>query len=140
MLLCKGKQIVSLPGGCGDGLLNQEIDAGGEQGHSHSMMRRGGHADGCRVYTDFSAGAGVQAGANGRVDGDLPLLNQRGGVGRLRLNDGSQPDELGALFEIAIDTEMVAAEGSCATDGDAENGITHRRAALARILPARNGI
>jgi hypothetical protein len=30
MLLRESKEVVRLPGGCGDGLLNQQIDAGGE--------------------------------------------------------------------------------------------------------------
>jgi hypothetical protein len=89
---------------------------------------------------DFPAGTGFQAGVDGWVGGDVPLLSKGGGSGRFGLNDGGQPDGLGTLFEIAIDTEMVAAEGSCATDCDPENGIIHRGAALTRILPTGDGL
>src|SRR5271170_1256266 len=39
MLLRESKEVVRLPGSCGDGLLNQKIDARGEQGQSHGMIR-----------------------------------------------------------------------------------------------------
>jgi hypothetical protein len=67
----------------------------------------------------------LEAGIDGRVDGNLPLLTKRGGPRRLRLNDGGQLDRMAALFEIAVNTEMIAAEGSGPTDSDVENVIRH---------------
>jgi hypothetical protein len=127
VLLCEGKQIGGL--GCvrSDWLLDEQINAGSEQRRGSCMMRGGRYADGCRVKLDPTARPGFETGVDGGVDGDTPLLSERGGTRGLRLNDRGQPDGPTALLEIAIDAEMVAAEGSCAYNGDVYQGISHRR-------------
>ena len=127
VLLGEGEQIGGLGCvGC-DGLLDEQIDAGGEQRRGSCMMCGGGNADGCRVKLDLTARPSFETGVDGGVDGDAPLLSERGGARGLRLNDRGQPDGATALLEIAIDAEMVAAEGSCAYNGDAYQGISHRQ-------------
>jgi len=118
VLLGESEQISGLEGVRGDGLLDEKIDAGSEKGRGSLVMGRRGNANGCGVEVDFAARTGLEAGFDRGVDGSAPLFGERGGTRRFGLYDGGQPDGLASLLEVAVDAEMVTAEGSRAYDSD----------------------
>ena len=76
----------------------------------------GGDADGGCVEWAYLC----EAGLDGCEAGYGELLRGVGGDGGVTVDDGDELDGFAGLFEFAVDTKVVAPEGSRSDDGDAE--------------------
>ncbi len=112
-VVCDTDERVGLRQGRGDGLFNENMDAGEKELGSDVGMREGGNAD--RGGVDRQGGKTV---SDASEDGKGHL----GGEGACALlgglNEGDQRDRVAGVFEFAVDANVVAPEGS----GTADNG------------------
>ncbi len=92
-----------------DGFFDEDIEAGGEQGRTDGSMGLGGHGD------DRCIGGGAE-GVEGVESGNGEFSGGRRGAGGIGVVDAG---ELRAR-EIFENAYVIAAEGSCAGDGDAD--------------------
>ncbi len=114
-------QGIGLGQGDGDGLFQQDIESLGQSLGGHGIMRGGGHADGDRVQVQFARAARLQARFRRGKDGEVSLLAQHLGRGRIGIRNRGQPHPETGLLQLAIDAQMIAAKGAGAEDGDAES-------------------
>ncbi len=101
----------------GDGFLDEDVAAFGEEDFADGAMVDGGDGDGGGVH---GVGKGVQVGD----DGDVVLGGEffgPGGVGVVYAGEGDAAITVGG--ELGHDADVVAADGTAAGDADAEGGL-----------------
>ncbi len=114
-------QGIGLGQGDRDGLFQQDIESLGQGLGGHGIMRGRGHADGDRVQMQLARAACLQACFGRGKDGEVSLLAQHLGCGRIGIRNRGQPHSDAGLLQLAIDAQMIAAKGPGAEDGDAES-------------------
>ncbi len=124
-LFCARNQVVRLGQRGGQGLFDQQVEAGIEQRRGNRMMvhRWNGHSGGVQLQI------GRQQFVWRGEDGNRVFGCVFGGAGCVRLNGGNQGDALPAGLQFAVDAEMVLAKGAGSGDGNAQRGFVHYRAA-----------
>lgn len=113
-----GDQVVGFGQRGADGLFYQDVDAGFEQGAGDGMVVDGGNGDGGGVEAQI----GFQKLFDRRKDGDAVLGFGFGGVAGVGVDGRGKLDACAGLFQFAIDTKVVAPEGSGAGNGDTQLG------------------
>lgn len=123
-------ELIGFGDGAGDGLFDQDMQAGLECRGADVGMETGGRADGDGLQWE---GAGAVIGETGfqavvkprccwqRCEPALECGGV-GGVGQKRVNDGSEVDGMTVLFELLVDADVVLAEGAGTDDGDLKSG------------------
>jgi hypothetical protein len=97
----------------GNGLLDEDMDAGVQQGGSHRCVGARGRADGGRVEMKKTRPAGCQAFLDAEeMAGILEKIRLRDD----RIDDGSKVDGIGLLLKLPVDADMILAEGACAAN------------------------
>lgn len=124
------KNTAMLPGGIdetsglvdagGDGFLNDEVDAGGEQGLADLEVERGWCTDGGGGEIHLVAGTSGQAFFDRGKDRRAPVGGGGTGAKQVGLDHGCETDGHTFLFEGAVDAQVIAAEYTGSTDEDAE--------------------
>jgi len=95
----------------GDGLFNEEIEAGGEQLAANPAVVHSGYAK----RDGGDAEPGSEEFVDGVKDGNSVLSRNGSSDSRVGVYRGGESDGAGGL-KFAIDAQMVAAEGACADD------------------------
>ena len=103
----------------GQRLLDQQVEARGEERGSDGMVMNRGNGDGGCMEGE----AGGEELVNRRKDRDCVLRGGFCGAGGVRLDDGCQSHTGASRLQLAVDAEMIAAKGSGPGHGDAEDGI-----------------
>jgi len=111
-----GNEVVGLGEICGQGLFDEQVDAGIEEPHGDGVMMDGRHGDAGSIEIEI----GGEEFFDGGKDRDLVLRGCFPGASRIGLDGGNKRDALTGRFQFAIDAEMVAAECARAGDGDAQ--------------------
>jgi len=115
---CNPDQIVGLGEARGEGLFDQHVEACIEQGRGYGMMMDGGHGDGGCVETKIGGEQFIDRGE----DRDCIFSRGVGGTARIRLDGCDQSNAQAGGFQLAVDAEMVTAEGAGTGNGDTESG------------------
>ncbi len=137
----QGDDVVGFGEGGGEGLFDEDVDAGGEQISGDAGVVDGGHADGCgvdgctvdrcirghpthvamRPRHEWATRHRRQEFGDAGEGGDVILRGERVAARGVGLDEGGEVDEVrvGGL-ELTVDAQMVAAEGTGADDGDAK--------------------
>src|ERR1700739_1747781 len=141
MLMGKCHEFVGLRLACGDGLFNQQVDAGAQERCSDSVVRRSRYANRSGVQHQLAAMARSEHILKRGIHRNAPLTAQGLRTRAVRFEDGGKLDDAGCLFQFAIDTKMIAPEGSRAADRDTKRGWTTghyrtRSSGSARKAPA----
>jgi hypothetical protein len=125
----EGDEVVGFGEGGGEGLFDEEVEVGEQELLGDGGVMEGGDADGCGVEVELRGEEVV----DGREGGDVAGGGYGGAARRVGFDEGGEVDELGvSLFELAVDAEMIAAEGAGPDDGYAErrHGLLLCRGAL----------
>jgi hypothetical protein len=120
----------------GDRLFDEQIDARLQEGCGHGFVSRGGDADGRGIDGEIAALSGRQAAGNRGENRDREFQLQRRGARGVGLDDRGKADREAPLLEIAIDAEMIAAEGSRAADRNVQRRKDHRIDRASALTPA----
>jgi hypothetical protein len=118
VLLTECDQLVCLRECGGDGLFYEEVQAALKQRRGHGVMMHGGDGDAGRVKMKIG---GEQRFRRGE-DGDGVLRGNFSGASGVRLKRGDECDRLTGRLKLAIDTKVVAPEGTRAGYGDSRDG------------------
>ena len=115
----EGDELIGLCEGGGEGFFDEDVEAGGEQGRGGCGVMDGGDADAGGVDGEVGGEEGLDVGEGGDV------VVGGGGVAGfgVGVDDGGQGDGGARGFKLAVDAEVVAAEGSGAEDGEAGGGL-----------------
>jgi hypothetical protein len=105
-------EVVGLGEICGQGLFDEQVDAGVEEQSGDGVMMDGRHGHAGRIEIEIGGEEFFDRGK----DRDLVLRGCFPGASRIGLDGGNKRDTFTGRFQFAIDTEMVAAE--CARSGD----------------------
>jgi hypothetical protein len=99
----------------GDGLFDEDVNAGFHEGAGDRQVEDGGHGDGRGL--DFAvSGQELGDGAEGFA---VELAGNGVGAGCIGIDDADQTDAAG-LMELTIDAGVIASEGADADDGDVD--------------------
>jgi hypothetical protein len=118
-LIGKADEVVRVGEVGGEGLFDEEVDAGIKQGGGHGVVMDGGNGNCCGV--DFEAGR--EELFRGGEDRNGVFGGGVGGTGGIWFDGGDQSDAEAGGFKLAIDPEVVAAESAGAGYGDTQNGF-----------------
>lgn len=111
VLVAELNELVSLGQGRGDGLFNQDVDAGSEERGGGGEMAGCGDADGGGMGLNvLEAGVKVGEYRDAGLGGDCL------GAFGVRLDDGSKDDREACGLQFAVDADVIAAEGTGAAD------------------------
>jgi hypothetical protein len=111
-----GDEIVGLGEGGGERLFDEQIEAGVEELRGHGVVKDRGHGDRGGVEMKVGGEQGLGSGEDrNSVLGGVVL-----GAGGIGIDGGNQGDRLTGLFQLAIDAEVILAEGAAARDGNAQ--------------------
>jgi hypothetical protein len=117
----KSEEVVGLGEGCGQGLFDQEVEAGAEQGRGDGVVVNRGHGYGGRVNVKIGGKQFIGCGK----DGDAVPGGVIGGAGWVRLNGCDEGDTFAGRFKLAVDAEVILAKGAGSGHGNAEDGLAH---------------
>jgi len=112
-------QVVSFGERCGEGLFDQQIDPGIEQRSGNGVVMNGGNGDRGCVELEIGGEQRFDGGKNG----DAVFLRGFSGMGRIRLDGCDESDTVSGGFQLTVDAEVVAAEGSGSGNGDTQDGV-----------------
>jgi hypothetical protein len=118
-------QVVGLGKICGQGLFDQQVNAGIEQSSSDGMMMDGGHCDAGGLNIEVSSEKFSHGGKNRNLELRRGLL----GASRIRLDCRNQRCAFTGRLQFAIHAEMIAAECACAGNSNAQLACTRYFAA-----------
>jgi len=113
-----GHQVVGFSECGGEGLFNEQVEAGIEQRRSDGVVVDGGNGYGRSVQMKV----GRQKRFDAREKGDGVFLGGFGGAGWIGLNGGDECNTEPGRFQLAIDTKVIAAKGAGAGNGNAQDG------------------
>jgi hypothetical protein len=113
-------QVVGLGECGGQGLFDEQVDAGIEQLGSDRVVVHGGHG----YVGGVEPEVGREQSFHRRKDGNAVLSLNLGGARGVRLDGGDQSYALRGLFELAENAQVVAAEGTGSGDGNAQDGVS----------------
>jgi hypothetical protein len=115
----EGDEVVGFGEGGGEGFFDEDVDVGEEELFRDGGVVDGGDADGGGVDGGWRGEELLDGGEGRDVVGSGVGLAARG-VG---VDDGGELEEVGVSgLQLAVDAEVIAAEGAGADDGDAKWG------------------
>ena len=119
-------QIVGLGKRGGQRLFYEQVKARIEQSRGNRMMMHGRDGDGGCVEMKVCG----QQRVHSREDGDCVVSSSLGGAGRVRFNGGNEGDGQSRrvrarCFQLAVDAQVIFAEGSGPGNGNAQRGLAH---------------
>ena len=114
-----GKQVVGFGQRCGEGLFDQQVEAGFEQRRGYGVVMDGGNGNSGGVEAEIGGEQCRHVWKNGEV----VFGGGFGGAGGVGLDGGDQGATLPGGLKLTVDAEMVAAKCAGAGDGDTEDGL-----------------
>jgi hypothetical protein len=110
------EDVIGLGEGRGEGLLDEEVEAGEQELLGDGGVVDGGDADGCGVQRKACGEEFVE-----RREGWDVVGRGEGGASRVvGFDESGELNEVGmSEFELAVDAKMIAPEGTSTDDGDA---------------------
>jgi hypothetical protein len=116
IFFCKSDDFIGLCKGCGQGLFDEQVEAAREQFAGHGVVMDGGHGN--------VGGLEVETGGEQRIrrreDGDGVLFGDLGGACWVGLKRGGKDNAGVGRFQLAVNAEMVATEGTGTGDCDTD--------------------
>ena len=127
-----GYQVVGFVEGCGEGLLDQQIEAGIEEHSGDGAMLNGRHRDAGGVQAEIGAQQLFDRGE----DGNAEVRGNIRGTLRQGLHGSDEGDAVPGVFQLTEHAQVIAAEGAGAGDGHAQiAGACYCAASLSGAVP-----
>jgi hypothetical protein len=114
-----GDQVIGFGEGGGEGFFDEQVHAGVEQRRGNGVVVDGGNGDGGGVDLEIGGEQGVDSGK----DRYAVLLRGFSCAGGIRLDGGDEGDTVSGGFQLTVDAEVVAAEGSGTGNGDTQDWV-----------------